>query len=105
MRRLRRFWNRARWTPWTLSAWLTCWGIGAALIGHPLVGGILLLICGVGGGAFVWGDYSLRVGRFRSDISALFSGHPPNLREFIGLATHIPQGVVGALMLWGLVGH
>jgi len=97
---MRRWLNRARWAPLTLSAHLTAWGIFLGAIGHPVYGGLLLLVCGIGGGAIVWADYSKRVGRFRSDIAALFSGEPPSLREFVGLITHIPQGVVGGAMLW-----
>jgi hypothetical protein len=99
-----RFLNRFRWAPFTLSAHLTAWGIFLTALGQPATGGLLLLLCGIGGGALVWSDYSTRVGRFRSDMAALFSGEPPTLRELLGLAAHIPQGIIGGFILWQAFG-
>lgn len=99
-----RFINRFRWAPFTLSAHLTAWGILCVAIGHGIIGGALLAICGVGGAAFVWSDFSLRVTGKRSHIGALYRllcGEAWFTRtELLGLATHIPQGIIGGFILW-----
>jgi hypothetical protein len=102
------FLNRLRWAPFTLSAHLTAWGILFAVMGHGVIGGALLAICGVGGGAAVWFDFSLRVTGKPSHIGALFrlvSGEAWLTRtELLGLLTHIPQGIAGGVLLWLALG-
>jgi hypothetical protein len=101
---VKRFFNRFRWVPFTLSAHLTAWGFFFILIGHGLIGGTLLAICGVGGGAAVWFNFSLRVTGKPSHIGALYRllcGEAWfTYTELLGLATHVPQGVVGGFILW-----